>query len=77
MQSCPPKRQDPASSTRKQAPVLSIRKPTQPTNQPYPLGADTKNNRNYKPAACKKEIANTVVKQNEKTEKHTADEGAR
>ena len=25
-----------------------------PLNQPYPLGADTKNNRNYEPAACKR-----------------------
>ena len=31
MQSCTPERQDPASSTRTQAPVPSTRKPTQPT----------------------------------------------
>ena len=31
-----------------------------PLNQPYPLGADTKNNGNYEPAACKIETANTV-----------------
>ena len=31
MQSCPPERQDPASSTRTQAQVHSTRKPTQPT----------------------------------------------
>ena len=31
MWSCPPERQDPASSTRTQAPVSSTRKPTQPT----------------------------------------------
>ena len=29
-------------------------------NQTYPLGADTKNNGNYEPAACKKETPNTV-----------------
>ena len=29
-------------------------------NQPYPWGADTKNNGNYEPAACKKETPNTV-----------------
>ena len=31
-----------------------------PLNQTYPLGADTKNNGNYEPAACKKETPNTV-----------------
>ena len=31
MQSCPPGRQDPASFTRTQGPVPTIRKPTQPT----------------------------------------------
>ena len=31
-----------------------------PLNQPHPLGTDTKNNGNYEPAACKKEIPNTV-----------------
>ena len=30
-------------------------------NQPYPLGADTKNNGNYEPAACEKETPNTVT----------------
>ena len=47
-----------------------------PLNQPYPVGADTKNNGNYEPAGCEKETPNTV-KQNEKTEKYAADEGAR
>ena len=46
-------------------------------NKPYPLGADTKNNRNYERAACEKESPNTVVKKNEKTKKYTADDGAR
>ena len=31
-----------------------------PLNQPYPLGADPKNNGNYEPAACEKETPNTV-----------------
>ena len=31
-----------------------------PLNQPHPLGADTKNNGNYEPAACEKETPNTV-----------------
>ena len=31
-----------------------------PLNQPKPLGADTKNNGNYEPAACEKETPNTV-----------------
>ena len=31
-----------------------------PLNQPHPLGADTKNNRNYEPTACEKETTNTV-----------------
>ena len=77
MQSCSPERQDPASSTRTEAPVPSTRKPTQPTEQPYPLVADTKNNGNYEPAACEKETPTQSVKQNEKTEKYTADEEAR
>ena len=73
---CPPERQDPASSTRTKAPVPSTRKPTQPTERTYPLGADTKNTGNYEPAACEKETPNKV-KQNEKTEKYAADEGPR
>ena len=40
------------------------------------MGADTKNNENYEPAAYKTETPEKV-KQNEKTEKYTADEGAR
>ena len=32
-------------------------KATEPTS---PLGEDTKNNRNYEPAACEKETPNTV-----------------
>ena len=31
-----------------------------PLNQTYPLGADTKNNGNYDPAACEKETPNTA-----------------
>ena len=31
-------------------------------NQPHPLGADTKNNGNYEPAACEKETPNTLSK---------------
>ena len=37
-QSCPPERQDPASSTRTQAPVPSTRKPTQPTEPTLATG---------------------------------------
>ena len=33
-----------------------------PLNQHHVLGIDTKNNMNYKPAACKKETPNTVIK---------------
>ena len=38
MWSCPPERQDPASSIRKQEPVPSTRKPTQPTEATLPTG---------------------------------------
>ena len=38
MWSCPPARQDPASSTRTQAPVSSTTKPTQPTEPTLPTG---------------------------------------
>ena len=38
MQSCPPERQDPASSTRTQALVPTTRKPTQPTEPTLPTG---------------------------------------
>ena len=38
MWSCPPERQDPASSTRTQAPVPSTRKPTQSTEPTFPTG---------------------------------------
>ena len=31
-----------------------------PLNKPYPLGANSKNNRNYEPAACEKDTPNTV-----------------
>ena len=31
-----------------------------PLNQPHPLGTDTKNNGKYEPAACEKDIPNTV-----------------
>ena len=40
--------------------VPSNRKPTQPTKQTLATGADTKKNRNYKHAACKKKTPNTV-----------------
>ena len=39
MQSCPPERQNPASSTRTQAPVASTRKPTQSTEPTLPTGS--------------------------------------
>ena len=79
MLSCPPERQDRASSTKTKEPVPpppgSLHNPLNKTN---PLGTDAKNTRNYNPAACIMETPNTVkVKKNEKTEKHTADEGAR
>ena len=38
MRSCPPERQDPASSTRAQALVPSTRKPTEPTQLTLPTG---------------------------------------
>ena len=38
MQSCPPERQDPDSSTRTQAPVPATGKPTQPTEPTLPTG---------------------------------------
>ena len=31
-----------------------------PMNEPYPLGAETKNNGKYAPAVCEKETLNTV-----------------
>ena len=34
--------------------------PHKPLNQPHLLGADTKNNGSYKPAACENETSNTV-----------------
>ena len=39
MWSCQPERQDPASSTRTQAPVPPTRKPTQPTEPILPTGS--------------------------------------
>ena len=38
MWSCPPERQDLATSTRTKAPVLPTRKPTQPTEPTLPTG---------------------------------------
>ena len=60
MWTCPPERQHPASSTRTQALVPSTRKPTQPTEPPLATGNRHQNNRNYEPAACKKETTNKV-----------------
>ena len=57
----PTERQDPASSTRKQAPVPSTANLHKPLNQLYPLRADTKNIGNYEPAAYEKETPNTVT----------------
>ena len=54
MRSCPPERQDPASSTKTQAPVPSTRKATQPTEPTLATGSRHQNNRNYDPAACEK-----------------------
>ena len=55
----PPETQNPAPSTRTQAPVPSTRNPIQPTEPTSPTGWVTtspiKNNGNYEPAACKKE----------------------
>ena len=58
--SCPPERQDPAPPTRTEVSVPSNRKPIQPTEPTSPPGGRHQNNRNYKPAACKKETPNTV-----------------
>ena len=77
MQTCPPERQDPASSTRTQALVPSTRKPAQPTEPTLATGTDTKNNRNYETAACEKETPKCSKLSKMRTKKHTADEGAR
>ena len=76
MQPCPPERKDTASPTRTQAPIPSTRKPTKPTEPTPTTVGRHKNNGNYEPAAYEKEIPNSV-KQNEKTEKYAAHEGAR
>ena len=56
----PPERQDPAPTTRTQAPVPSTRKPTEATEPTSPTGEDTKNNWNYEPLAWEMETPNTV-----------------
>ena len=62
MQPCPPERQDqpqPPEHRHQSPPPRSLQKPLK---LPHPLGADTKNNGNYEPAACEKETPNTVNK---------------
>ena len=54
MQSCPPERQDPASSSRTQALVPSTRKPTQPTEPTLPTEGRHQKQWEYELAACKK-----------------------
>ena len=71
MQSCPPERKDPASSTRTQALVPSTRKLTQPIEPTLAPGGTT----NLQPV--KRTPQTQYVKQNEKIEKHTASEGKR
>ena len=57
---CPPERQDSASSTRTQALVPSTRKATQPTEPTLATGDRHQKQWNYEPAACEKETPNTV-----------------
>ena len=47
----------PPEHKKKSPPPVSLHKPLK---EPCPLGADTKNNGNYEPAACEKETPNTV-----------------
>ena len=56
----PPERQDPALSTSTQAPVPSTRKTTQHTESTLPTRGRHQKQRDYEPAACKKETQNTV-----------------
>ena len=54
MQSCPPERQDPASSTRTQAPVPSTRKPTQHTEPSLATGGRHQKQRELQTCSLRK-----------------------
>ena len=54
MWSCPPERQDPASSTRTQAPVTSTRKPPQPTEPTLATGGRHQNQRELRTCSPQK-----------------------
>ena len=54
MQSCTQERQDPASSTRTQAPVPSTRKPTQPTEPTLPTGGRHQKQRELRTCSLRK-----------------------
>ena len=54
MQSCPPERQDPASSTRTQALVPSTRKPTQPTEPALATGGRHQKQRELQTCSLRK-----------------------
>ena len=77
MRSCPPERHDPATSTRTQATVPSTRKPTQPTEPTFPTGGRHQKQQELRTCSLRKGDPKQYVKQNEKTEKHTADEGTK
>ena len=77
MQSRKPETQDLASSTRTQAPDPSTRKPTQPTEATLATGGRHQKQRELRICSLRKGDPKHTVKQNEKAEKHTADEGAR
>jgi len=51
---------DLAPPTRAEAPVPTIRKPTQTLNPLTHQGSDNRSKRNYDPTACKRETINTV-----------------
>ena len=78
MQPCPAGGQGRAPPTRTQAPVPSTKKPTQATEPTSPTGGQkpkSMGTMNLQPV--KRRPQTQYVKQNEKTEKYAADEGAR
>ena len=63
MRSCPPKRQDPASTTRTQLPVPSTRKPTQHTEPTLPTGGRHQKQRELQTCSlCKGDLKHSKLK---------------
>ena len=65
---CSPERQDPAPLSSEQAPVSSTRNPAQ-AQASHPWEAESRNKKNYNPAACRTE---TTI-----TEDYIPDEGTK